>query len=48
MSSTFTQRDGLPFLDFGHVPELLPKNGDVLVMFDTLDQYSAYVLPQML
>ena len=48
MSSTFTQSGDLPFFGFGHVPELLPKNGDVLVVFDTLHQYSAYVLLRML
>ncbi len=44
MSSSFTQSDGVPFFFFGHLPEVLPKNDDAFVVFDTLHQYSAYVL----
>ncbi|CDO38589.1 MULTISPECIES: cytochrome b [Novosphingobium] len=44
MSASFTQSDGVPFFFFGEVPEILPKNDAAFEVFDTLHQYSAYVL----
>ncbi len=44
MSSSFTQRDGVPFFFFGHLPELLPKDDVMFERFQWLHRVLAYAL----
>lgn len=44
MSSSFAQSDGVPFFFIPHIPEILPKNDDAFVVFQTLHRYCAYLL----
>lgn len=43
MSSTYLQSDGVPFFIF-YIPEILPKNETVFVLFHSLHKIFAYTL----
>lgn len=44
LSSSFSQSDGVPFFVIPHLPELLPKNDNAFLIFQTLHQYGAYAI----
>ncbi|MCZ7889457.1 MULTISPECIES: cytochrome b [Agrobacterium] len=44
LSSSFSQSDGVPFFFIPHLPELLPKNDNAFIVFQTLHRYGAYAI----
>jgi cytochrome b561 len=44
MSSSYSESDGVPFFFIKHIPEILPKNDNVFVVFQALHEYGAYLL----
>lgn len=44
LSSSFSESDGVPFFLISHLPELLPKNDNAFVVFQTLHRYGAYAI----
>ena len=44
LSSSFSQSDGVPFFMVSHLPDLLPKNDNAFVVFQTLHRYGAYAI----